>query len=433
MQTTGGLNTTASKRLFEEAQRYIPGGVNSPVRAFRSVGTDPVFIAKGAGSHVWDADGNEYIDYLSSWGPLILGHAHPSVVEAVTKQSAAGMSFGASTELEIEMARRVCEAVPSIQKVRMVSSGTEATMSAIRLARGFTGRNKFLKFQGCYHGHSDALLVQAGSGVTTLGLPDSPGVTPGAAADTLNVPYNDLAAVEAAFEMEGEQIAAIIVEPVAGNMGVVAPKPEFLPGLRAVCDTYGALLIFDEVITGFRVSYGGAQELYGVMPDLTCMGKTIGGGLPVGAFGGRADVMDKIAPLGSVYQAGTLSGNPLAMVGGMATLDGLSRPGTYERLESLGKTYAAGLRQAAADAGVPLQVNQVGSLVTGFFTESEVTDYETAKTSDTDRYGRFFRGMLERGVYCAPSQFEAAFMSLAHSDEDIKKTAAAAAAAMKTL
>lgn len=422
-----------SKELFDEAKKYIPGGVNSPVRAFKSVGIDPLFISRGKGSHIWDADSNEYIDYVSSWGPLILGHANPEVIKVLNETMEKGTSFGAPTALEVEMAKRVVEAVPSVEEVRMVSSGTEAVMSALRLARGFTGRDKIVKFEGCYHGHSDSVLVQAGSGVTTLGLPDSPGVTKGAAGDTINLPYNDIEAVEKTFSDQGSSIAALIVEPVAGNMGVVPPKEGFLESLRSITQKYGALLIFDEVITGFRLSYGGAQQRFGVMPDLTTLGKTIGGGLPVGAFGGRKEIMEQIAPSGPVYQAGTLSGNPLAMAAGITTLDLLKKEGTYEKLEETSRTLSEGLKQAAAEAGVSTFFTRVGAMSCIFFTDKEVTDYQSAKTSDTEKYATYFKKMLEQGIYLAPSQFEAAFISLSHTNEDIEKTISAGKAAFKEI
>lgn len=420
-----------SSKLFAEAKKYIPGGVNSPVRAFRSVGRDPIFINKGKGSHIWDADGNEYIDFVGSWGPLILGHAHPELVEALKQAVENGTSFGAPTELEVTMAKKVCEAVPSIEEVRMVSSGTEAVMSAIRLARGYTRRDKIIKFQGCYHGHSDAVLVQAGSGVTTLGLPDSPGVTKGAAQDTINLPYNNLQEVEFAFSKQGEEIAAVIVEPVAGNMGVVPPAAYFLEKLRELCTTHGAVLIFDEVITGFRVSYGGAQKRFGVMPDLTCLGKTIGGGLPVGAFGGRRNIMENIAPQGSVYQAGTLSGNPLAMIAGIKTLELLDSQEIYDGLERKAEVLGNALAAVASEAGVDVFITKVGSMSCMYFTDQDVRDFESAKTSDTEKYSVYFRTMMDHGVNLAPSQFEAAFLSIAHSDEDINKTIKAAGIAFR--
>ena len=422
-----------SKRLFEEAKKHIPGGVNSPVRAFRSVGGDPLFIKKAKGSKIYDVDGKAYIDYVLSWGPMILGHAHPRVTAALKKAIANGTSYGAPTELEITLAKMVKKAVPSIEMVRMVSSGTEATMAAIRAARGFTGRDKIIKFDGGYHGTGDSLLVKAGSGVATFGLPDSPGVPADLAKHTLTVAYNDLIAVRELASREGERIACIIVEPVAGNMGCVPPEPGFLAGLRQVCDQYGIVLILDEVMTGFRVAYGGAQKLYGVKPDLTCLGKVIGGGLPVGAYGGKREIMEKIAPLGPIYQAGTLSGNPLAMVAGIETLKALSKPGVYKTLEKLSADLEQGLRAAATEAGVPVTLNRVGSMFTAFFTDRKVKDFASAKTSDTGKFGRFFRSMLSNGVNLAPSQFEAAFMSLAHTKADINKTIEAARKSLKGL
>lgn len=422
-----------SKKLFEEAKKHIPGGVNSPVRAFRSVGGEPLFIKKAKGSKIYDADGKAYIDYVLSWGPMILGHAHPVVIAALKKTIAGGTSFGAPTELEITLAKMVKKAFPSIEMVRMVSSGTEATMSAIRAARGFTGRDKILKFDGCYHGHGDSLLVKAGSGVATFGLPDSPGVPADLAKHTLTVAYNDLAAVKDLASREGEQIACIIVEPVAGNMGCVPPEPGFLAGLRAVCDQYGIVLILDEVMTGFRVAFGGAQQLYKIKPDLTCLGKVIGGGLPVGAYGGKLEIMQKIAPLGPIYQAGTLSGNPLAMVAGIETLKLLAKPGVYKTLEKKSRDLENGLTAAAREAGVPSTVNRVGSMFTAFFTDKKVKDFASAKTSDTALFGKFFLSMLKNGVNLAPSQFEAAFMSLAHSGADITKTTEAARKSLKGL
>ncbi|MEW5979550.1 MAG: glutamate-1-semialdehyde 2,1-aminomutase [Acidobacteriota bacterium] len=429
-----------SKQLFERAFEVIPGGVNSPVRAFKSVGGDPLFIAKGSGSKLYDADGREYIDYVGSWGPLILGHCHPTVMEALRRVLETGTSFGAPTEREIELAEMICRAFPSIEKVRLTNSGTEATMAAIRLARGFTGRSKILKFEGCYHGHGDSFLVKAGSGVATLGLPDSPGVPSELARLTLTCSFNNLQEVEEVFGREDKAIAAVIVEPVVGNMGCVPPQPGFLQGLRNLTARAGTLLIFDEVMTGFRIAYGGAQERYGVSPDLTTLGKVIGGGLPVGAYGGRRDIMSQIAPEGPVYQAGTLSGNPLAVAAGLATLKQLQKPGTYDRLEAQAGVLQEGLTRAAAQAGVALWGNRVGSMFTSFFTPRDpaapgdrkeglglaVKDWPTAKQSDTARFGRFFREMLQRGVYLAPSQFEAGFVSLAHTPLDIEATLAAA-------
>jgi glutamate-1-semialdehyde 2,1-aminomutase len=419
-----------SGKLFAAAQRIIPGGVNSPVRAFRGVGGEPFFVARAQGARLWDADGRAYIDYVGSWGPLILGHAAPAVVEAVAAAAARGTSYGAPTSGEVELAQAIAQAYPSIEMVRLVSSGTEAAMSAIRLARGATGRDLLVKFDGGYHGHADSLLVKAGSGGATFSIPDSRGVPAALAALTLTVPFNDVGAVQAIFDARGPEVAAVIVEPVAGNMGVVPPAPGFLEGLRALCTRHGAVLVFDEVITGFRVGLGGAQALYGVRPDLTCLGKIIGGGLPVGAYGGRADLMGQVAPLGAVYQAGTLSGNPLAVAAGLATIRALEGPDVYARLDALGEQLARGLTAGARNAGVPLTVNRVGSMLTGFFCPGPVTDYATAKRADTARYARFFHALCERGVYFAPSQFEAAFVSLAHTEADVDATVKAAADAL---
>jgi len=421
------VNTETSARLYEEAKQYIPGGVNSPVRAMKGVGMPyPLFIDHASGAHLWDADGNELVDFVSSWGPMILGWGHPEVVGRLQMQIERGTSYGAPTDLEVELARMICEAVPSVEMVRMVNSGTEATMSAVRVARGFTGREKVVKFIGCYHGHADAFLAAAGSGVLTLSLPDSPGVTKGTTADTLLVEYNDAEALAALFAERGEEIAALIVEPVAGNMGVVPPLPGFLEACRDLCTRSGALLVFDEVITGFRVAWGGAQARYGVMPDLTTLGKIIGGGLPVGAFGGRRDIMETVAPLGSTYQAGTLSGNPLAMAAGAATLKVLGAPGVYERLEALAAAAARGLEAAASTGDAPFTLNRVGPMMTLFFCEGPVTSFAAAKHADTELYARYWRHMLESGVYLAPSQFEAAMISLALTDDDIAAAAAAA-------
>ena len=428
------MRTETSARLYAEALKYIPGGVNSPVRAMKSVGMEPpLFIARASGSHIWDADGNEYVDFVNSWGPMILGWGHPDVLGKLHAALDDGTSFGAPTALEVELAKLVCEALPSVEKVRMVNSGTEATMSAVRVARGFTGREKVVKFVGCYHGHSDGFLAAAGSGVLTLSLPDSPGVTKGTTADTILAEYNDLDAVRAVFDRQGAEIACLIVEPVAGNMGVVPPAAGFLETLRELCTRAGAVLIFDEVITGFRVAWGGAQERFGVPPDMTTLGKIIGGGLPVGAFGGRAEIMDTVAPLGATYQAGTLAGNPLAMAAGVATLRALDEAGVYERLEALGAQVEAGLRDAAAEAGVPVAINRVGAMLTMFFCEGPVASFAGAKRADTGWYGRYFRAMLERGVYLAPSQFEAVMVSLALTDADLERARTAAAEVLATL
>lgn len=417
---------------FQEAKKLMPGGVNSPVRAFKSVQMDPIFMERGKGSKIYDIDGNEYIDYVLSWGPLILGHTNDRVVEALKKVAEMGTSFGAPTLMENELAKLVQERVPSIEVVRMVSSGTEATMSALRLARGYTGRNKILKFEGCYHGHGDSLLIKAGSGVATLGLPDSPGVPEGIAKNTITVPYNDLESVKVAFEHYGEDIAGIIVEPVAGNMGVVPPLPGFLQGLRDVTTQYGALLIFDEVMTGFRVGYNCAQGYFGITPDITCLGKVIGGGLPVGAYGGRAEIMQQIAPSGPIYQAGTLSGNPLAMTAGYETLSQLT-PEIYDEFIRKGDMLEAGLTKAAEKYEVPITVNRAGSMIGFFFTNEAVINYDTAKTSNLDFFASYYREMANQGVFLPPSQFEGLFLSTSHSDEDIEKTIAAAEVAFSKL
>ncbi|MGE0060246.1 MAG: glutamate-1-semialdehyde 2,1-aminomutase [Dehalococcoidia bacterium] len=408
-----------SREVFAAAQTVLPGGVDSPVRSFRGVGGDPVIIASGNGSRLVDVDGNSYFDFCSSWGPLILGHANGEVVEAVRAAASRGLSYGAATEAEVDLARLVCESVPSMEMVRFVNSGTEATMSAIRLARGFTGRDKIVKFEGCYHGHADGLLVQAGSGVATLSLPDSAGVPASYAAETLVVPYNDVKALRAVFANQGSAIAAVIVEPVAANMGVVPPEPEFLEALRSITSEAGALLIFDEVITGFRVGLGGYQAVCGISPDLTCLGKIVGGGMPVGAYGGRAEIMSMVAPLGPVYQAGTLAGNPLAMAAGIATLTQLQRPGFYEGLEAKTVRITDALASAAAELGIPVQINRVASMFTLFFSETPVHNYADARRADSARYARFFHALLDEGVYFPPSQFEAAFISAAHTDRDL--------------
>ncbi len=427
------MKKATSKTLFARAQKYIPGGVNSPVRAFRSVGGHPLFIKRAQGATVTDVDGNTYLDYVASWGPMILGHAYPSVIRAIQQAARAGTSYGAPTLQELTLAQMICEAFPSIDKVRLVNSGTEAVMSAIRVARGFTKREAILKFEGCYHGHADHLLVKAGSGAATLGLPDSPGVPKAAASQTLTAAYNDFTAVKRLVRQHWRKLACIIVEPVAGNMGVVLPQRDFLQHLRELTTQYGILLIFDEVISGFRVAYGGAQTLYGVAPDLTCLGKIIGGGLPVGAYGGSHAIMDLVAPAGPVYQAGTLSGNPLAVTAGIETLKKLKTAGVYEKLERRGSQLAQGLAQAARRANVPFYQTRVGSLLGGFFTEGPVVDYQSAKQSDTARYAKFFHHTLKRGPYFAPSQFEAAFVSTAHTSADIEHTIKAVSEALKRL
>jgi glutamate-1-semialdehyde 2,1-aminomutase len=429
--TAGTLDRSAV--LFQEAQTLFPGGVNSPVRAFRAVGGDPRFMARGDGAYLEDVDGRRYVDYMMSWGPLILGHAHPAVVAAIAETAARGTSFGAPSPLEVELARGVRRLVPSLERLRFVNSGTEATMSALRVARAFTNRAKIVKFEGCYHGHADCLLVRAGSGVATLGLPDSPGVPAGAAQDTLVAPYNNLAAVERLFARHPGAIAAVIVEPVAGNMGVVPPAEGFLEGLRKLTVAHGALLVFDEVMTGFRVHLGGAQALYGVRPDLTTLGKVIGGGLPVGAYGGRRDIMELVAPAGPVYQAGTLSGNPLAMAAGIATLEALGRSGVWDGIARTAEALERRLAAAAAAARVPVRINRVGTMLTVFFSDRPVTDWATAKACDTTRFARFFRALLADGVYWVPSQFEAAFLSAAHGPIELDVTEAAARRAFAAL
>ena len=426
------MNTQRSDELFARALALIPGGVNSPVRAFRSVGRSPLFITRAAGAHMWDADGNEFIDYVGSWGPMILGHADPRVIEALRRAVGAGTSFGAPTELEVSMAELICSLVPSLEMVRMVNSGTEATMSAIRLARAFTHRECIIKFEGCYHGHGDSFLIKAGSGALTLGVPDSPGVPAGVAASTRTAAFNDIGSVERAAAGSPGNVAAVIVEPVVGNMGCVPPQPGFLNDLREFCTKQGIVLIFDEVMTGFRLAPGGAQELYGVTPDLTTLGKIIGGGLPVGAYGGRREIMKMVAPSGPMYQAGTLSGNPLAMTAGYETLSILrENSGFYAALEEKSLSLATGIARAASALGLPVTQNRVGSMSTLFFTPVKVVDYPTALTADTGKFGAYFRAMLDRGIYLAPSQFEAAFVSAAHTDEDINRTIEASREALR--
>ncbi len=423
-----------SHNLFMEAQRYIPGGVNSPVRAFNSVGGEPVFLKRAQGAYVYDEDDDRYIDFVGSWGPMIVGHAHPEVVRAVQETAALGLSFGAPTGLETELAKTVCELIPSIELVRMCSSGTEATMSAIRLARGYTGRDKIIKFEGCYHGHSDSLLVKAGSGALSLGVPTSPGVPEALAIHTLTLPFNDIVAVRETFQYMGEQIACVIVEPVAGNMNCIPPVPGFLEELRSACDDYGSVLIFDEVMTGFRVALGGAQDLYGIKPDLTTLGKVIGGGMPVGAFGGRREIMEQLSPLGPVYQAGTLSGNPVAMVAGLTTLSLIREPGFHDALETKTRTLVNAITAVSNDAGVPMVSNHAGGMFGLFFTDAKaVRSYTDSTACDLNLFKAFFHGMLREGVYLAPSAFEAGFMSSAHSDADLEQTAAAAAKVLANL
>lgn len=431
------LNLEKSAAAFEEAKKLMPGGVNSPVRSYRSVDCNPPFIARAEGSHIFDIDGNEYIDYVGSWGPMVVGHAHPQVVKALQEAATRGTSYGAPTLIESQLAKKVMDVYPSMEVIRMVNSGTEATMSALRLARGYTGRNKIVKFIGCYHGHSDSLLVKAGSGMATFGVPDSPGVTPGTAQDTITIPYNDFEAFKAVFAEQGAEIAAVIVEPVAGNMGLVLPKPGYLDLLRKVTTEHGALLIFDEVMCGFRASLGGAQAAYAVKPDLTCLGKIIGGGLPVAAYGGRRDIMEKVSPAGPVYQAGTLSGNPLAMTAGLETLKIITAPPEpgepdYSRVLTIRtKKLVLGVAQKAKEAGVTLQVQQAGSMFGFFFSDKEVTDYETSAAADQEAFKVWFKAMLEQGIYLAPSQFETLFMSGAHTDEEIDRTIEAAGVALK--
>lgn len=432
-KTVSKRSFSRSESIFTRGSKSIPGGVNSPVRAFRAVGGSPIVIDRAEGAMLYDVDGNDYVDYVGSWGPMILGHARKDVHEALVKAAEKGTSFGACTEREVSFAELLCEIVPSLEKVRLVNSGTEATMSALRLARGFTKRDKIVKVFGGYHGHADYLLVRAGSGATTLGVPDSAGVPKGSAQDTLLVPFNDIAATEQLFADQGKEIAALIIEPVAGNMGCVPPQDGYLAGLRRITEQYGALLIFDEVMTGFRVALGGAQELYGITPDLTCLGKVIGGGLPVGAYGGRADVMDHVAPLGPVYQAGTLSGNPLAVAAGETTLRILKTQNPYPQLDKTTARLVEGLKAGASQADIPISFNRVGSMWTGFFQAGTVTNFDDAKASDTERYARYFSEMLQNGVYLAPSQFEAAFVSIAHDDAAIERTLEAAKRALAAL
>lgn len=427
------IKNTKSLKLFERAKELIPGGVNSPVRAFKAVGGNPPFIKKAKGSKLWDEDGNKYIDYVGSWGPMILGHSHPAVVEAIQKQAELGSSYGAPTKLEVEMAEIITQAMPNIEMVRMVNSGTEATMSAIRLARAFTQKDKIIKFKGCYHGHGDMLLSSAGSGVATLGIPDSPGVTKNVAQDTISVSFNDLDALKEVFETYPYDIACVIIEPITGNMGVVMPLDGYLQEVRKICDKYDTLLIFDEVMTGFRVAYGGAQSIYRVKPDLTCLGKIIGGGLPVGAYGGRNEIMRMVAPSGPMYQAGTLSGNPLAMAAGIATLKELQKKDTYKILDEKAKKLAKGIEIASDKYDIPVCLTGVGSMMCIFFISQPVLDYEIAKLSNLDMFNSYFRNMLKSGIYLAPSQFEAAFISLAHTDEDIEKTIKAIDSSFKIL
>ena len=427
------MKTARSRKLYAAAKKVIPGGVNSPVRAFRAVGLEPLFVSKAKGSKVYDADGGVYIDYVSSWGPMILGHAHPQVRKAMSQALSKGWSYGAATELEVRLAQKVSAAIPSMELVRMVSSGTEAAMSALRVARGFTGRDKIIKFEGCYHGHADSFLVKAGSGAITFGIPDSAGVPESLAANTLVAPYNDLEAVQALFNQNPSQIACVVVEPIAGNMGIVLPREGFLKGLEEACRNYGSLLIFDEVITGFRLAYGGVQKIFGITPDLTCLGKIIGGGMPVGAYGGRREVMEKIAPLGPIYQAGTLSGNPLAMTCGLETLDVLRQKDVYKKLDLLAGELCQGLEDLARQKGIPARINRSGSMFTLFFTGDEVFDYNSAKKADAGKYAKYFQGMLSGGIWLPPSQFEACFVSLAHTARDIERTLEAAASALDSL
>ena len=427
------MNHAHSQALFARAQARIPGGVNSPVRAFRGVGGDPVFFREGAGAWLTDVDGNRYVDLVGSWGPLILGHAYPPIIDAVIDAAKRGTSYGAPTPGEVEFAELICATLPAVEMVRLVSSGTEATVAAIRVARGFTGREHILKFEGCFHGAGDPFLVKAGSGVETLGLPDSPGVPQALAKLTLTAPFNDLAAVERLFAEKGKDIACAIIEPVVGNMGVLVPKPGYLQGLQTLCQKHGVLFVLDEVMTGFRLSRGGAQELYGLKPDLTTLAKVIGGGMPLGAYGGRADIMSKVAPAGPVYQSGTLSGNPVAVAAGIATLHALRAPGIYERLDSIGRELEAGLRAEAQEANIPVTINRVGSMITVFFTEGPVFDYASAKKADTARYGRFFHHMLEEGVYLPPSQFEAAFLSLSINEPEVAHILRAARKAFRAV